>query len=64
LGFQDLSPEKIPVKPRALSPVRKVDIHQVELPSLDGIETPANLHSDANKRYPCLIDQTSRANSG
>jgi hypothetical protein len=37
-GFQDLSPEKIPVKPRALSPVRKVDIHQVELPSLDGIE--------------------------
>ena len=37
-GFQELSPEEIPVKPRALSPVRKVDIHQVELPSLDGIE--------------------------
>jgi hypothetical protein len=37
-GFQELSPEKIPVKPRALSPVRKVDIHQVDLPSLDGIE--------------------------
>lgn len=37
-GFQELSPEEIPIKPRALSPVRKVDIHQVELPSLDGIE--------------------------
>jgi hypothetical protein len=40
-GFQELLPTKedhIPVKPRALSPVRKVDIHQVELPSLEGIE--------------------------
>lgn len=40
-GFQDLLPTKedhIPMKPRALSPVRKVDIHQVDLPSLDGIE--------------------------
>ena len=37
-GFQDMYPEKIPMKPRALSPVRKVDIHQVDLPSLDGIE--------------------------
>jgi hypothetical protein len=40
-GFQELQPSKedhIPVKPRALSPVRKVDIHQVELPSLEGLE--------------------------
>jgi hypothetical protein len=40
-GFQDILPTKedhIPVKPRALSPVRKVDIHQVDLPSLEGIE--------------------------
>lgn len=40
-GFQELLPTKedhIPVKPRALSPVRKVDIHQVNLPSLEGIE--------------------------
>lgn len=37
-GFQDMSPNKIPMKPKALSPVRKVDIHQVDLPSLDGIE--------------------------
>jgi hypothetical protein len=40
-GFQELLPTKedhIPVKPRALSPVRKVDIHQVELPSLEGLE--------------------------
>lgn len=40
-GFQELLPTKedhIPLKPRALSPVRKVDIHQVELPSLEGIE--------------------------
>jgi len=40
-GFQELLPTKedhIPMKPRALSPVRKVDIHQVELPSLEGIE--------------------------
>jgi hypothetical protein len=40
-GFQELLPTKedhIPVKPRALSPVRKVDIHQVQLPSLEGIE--------------------------
>jgi hypothetical protein len=40
-GFQELLPSKedhIPVKPRALSPVRKVDIHQVQLPSLEGIE--------------------------
>jgi hypothetical protein len=40
-GFQELLPTKedhIPVKPRALSPVRKVDIHQVDLPSLEGIE--------------------------
>lgn len=40
-GFQELLPSKedhIPVKPRALSPVRKIDIHQVQLPSLEGIE--------------------------
>jgi len=40
-GFQEMLPTKedhIPVKPRALSPVRKVDIQQVELPSLEGIE--------------------------
>ncbi len=40
-GFQEMLPTKedhIPVKPRALSPVRKVDIHKVELPSLEGLE--------------------------
>jgi hypothetical protein len=40
-GFQELRSSKedhIPVKPRALSPVRKVDIHQVQLPSLEGLE--------------------------